>query len=144
MSRLSQLLLCAVMWMLTRVKPNTKVNELRCCYVDELHMEISNARHRHREQNPTADDHCLKTLLSMRKPWQEDIVMQHAKELGYDEAWGKAYIKKSYQTLQARERHCRRRESDAILKVRRELKKKGRSDEFNLEQQHTDPCPESH
>ena len=45
------------------------------------------ARKRHREQNPTLDDHGLNALLSIPAPWQPDLVMQHAKTLGYDETW---------------------------------------------------------
>ena len=73
--------------MLTRLRPNMKVFELEAFYVDDFYMAVSNARKHHREQNPTADDHCLKTFLAMPTPWQEDMVMQYAKELGYNEAW---------------------------------------------------------
>ena len=57
-------------------------------------MKMSNARNEHREQNPDADEDCLNTLLSMSVPWQEDSVMQQAKELGYDEACSKTRFKK--------------------------------------------------
>ena len=119
---LNPLVVCVVIWMLTRLRPNMQVFEHGSFYVDAFYMAFSNARKHHREQNPTADDHCLETLLAMPTPWQEDIVMQNAKELGYDEAWSKPWFK---------------------LK-RKRPKRRIQFEHFQLEQQHTDPCPDSH
>ena len=85
--RLTQNMLCVLLWMLTQIRPGYKTGMLHCTYYEEVYDFFRRCRDRWRDRATNAYDHMLMKLSAMPAPWEGHRVLSLAIAFGYNMKW---------------------------------------------------------
>ena len=77
----------ALIWMMTKVRPDLKVTELRVQTYEELYQRFETAQTRRLRTNPQEHRQAIAALETADTPWEDDKVLQFAEHFGFQKKW---------------------------------------------------------
>ena len=76
-----------VLWILTRVRPNFKVWDLRCSTYEEIFVCLQAAAQREKDNHPATYDNLIQSIQAFLADDEIAGILQCALELGFDHSW---------------------------------------------------------
>ena len=79
--------LAIIVWLLTRIRPDFKIADLRCVYYDDVFEKYEMAAARLRDQSPANFNFTLTKIQTLLYEDELDQILALALELGFNTAW---------------------------------------------------------
>ena len=85
--KLDQEELAVVIWILTRIRPDFRISELRCEHFEEVHEKYKQAALRLKTQSPAKYRLIVTKIQTFLAEDEEDNILRFAIDLGFDPGW---------------------------------------------------------
>ena len=79
--------LAIIVWLLTRIRPDFKIADLRCVYYEDVFEKYEKAASRLRDHDPADFHFTLTKLQTLLDEDELDQILALALELGFNAAW---------------------------------------------------------